>query len=175
MGSDWFKPPADTDTGAAGRIENAACRKALTLAGIAPAGVAADAGLGAPHTARFTFAALREFCDFPADARVTAEPPDEVGKILTKFRKTRLFVAWLDYEADDPAAKRGSRAMLFKGLTWGVSVLYEKDPATPDPDDRPFIACGRPERDLRIEPYVGWLRHVGWSSADAAEVRDDDF
>lgn len=173
-GDNWFKPPpADFGGSAAARIENAACRKALQLAGIPPARVVSEAGLGATHTAQITFAALREFAEFPVVARVTSETPDEVGKILTKFPKTRLYVAWLDLENDDPESR--DRALVFKGLTWGVSVLYEKTSA-PDPDDRPYVACGRPDRDLRIEPLAGWLRQIGWcSDDDSADTRQDDF
>jgi hypothetical protein len=116
---------------------------------------------------------LREFAEFPTVPRVTSEVPDEVGKILAKFHKTRLYVAWLDLEADDSTGN--DRALVFKGLTWGVSVLYEKT-STPDPDDRPYVACGRPARDLRIEPFAGWLRHTGWQFAgDDTAAGQDDF
>lgn len=166
--NDWFKPPpADAGRNPAARLENAACRKALTLAGVPAARVAQQAGLGATHAAHLTFAALRAFADFPCAPHVTAENPDEVGKILTQFRKTRLYVAWLGFEEDVPDVTPGTRAMIFKGPTWGVSVLYEAPNSefhrfVTDPDDRPYVVCGRPDRELRIQPYVGWLHGVGW-------------
>lgn len=180
MSDNWFKPPStDSGRGPAARLENAACRKALTLKGIPVAQVAQQAGLGATHTAHITFHVLREFAEFPTvEPIVLAEAPDEIGKILVKFRKTRLYAAWLSHEADYPDLSVDSRAVLFKGLTWGVSVLYaapanEFDRFVDDPTDRAYIVCGRPDRELRIQPYIGWLQGIGWlDSSPEQEIED---
>lgn len=179
MKNDWFKPPLDSGKGPAARLENAACRKALALKGIAATQVVKLAGLGAPHTAQLTFDLLCAYAEFPTIVpSVFGEAPDEIGKILTKFRKTRLFAAWLSLEADRSEVPEGQRAILFKGLTWGASVLYDSPNSeyarfVPDPEDRPYVVCGRPDRELRIQPYVGWLHSIGWlDSSDEQESED---
>jgi hypothetical protein len=176
MSNDWFKPPAmDASKGPAARLENSACRKALTLKQIPPTSVTKLAGLGASHTAQLTFHILHEFADFPSVPSVMPETPDEIGKILTKFRKTRLYAAWLSLEADRPDVREGQRALLFKGLTWGASVLYDVPVGrAADPEDRAYIVCGRPDRELRIQPYTGWLYGIGWLDAPP-ELEPEDF
>lgn len=181
MGSDWFKPPPlDAGKGPAARLENAACRKALTLNNVPAARIAQEAGLGATHTAQFTFHVLQQFADFPTVVTaVMTETPDEIGKVLTRFRKTRLYAAWLSLEDDNPDMQPGTGAVLFKGMTWGVSVMYDAPNSeyhrfVQDPADGAYVVCGRPDRELRIQPYVGWLHGIGWLEA-TPEQESEDF
>lgn len=173
MSNDWFKPPKGPTGDPAGRLENTVCRKALTLAGLGAASVVRQAGLGAPHTARLTFQALRAHCEFPADPRVVTTPPDEIGVVLTKFRRSRLYVAWLGLEDDEPDTEPGTRAMIFKGPTWGAAVLYEPRQGSPPIGGDPYITCGFVGRDLVIQPYTGWLRTIGWIQTEHDDNQHD--
>lgn len=156
MGSNPFsRPPKGRGPDEKGRVEDAACRAALRMAGLSAGGIASQAGQGPAD--RLTFAILDLYTEFPANPVVTGVEPDSVLHLMYRFQKSALFEAWL--AADGPSA------LVFRGGEMGVGVMT---PLKGKPD-RPCVVTGRGGRGevFAVETFAAWCRSLGWGTVEA--------
>lgn len=156
----WTNDPPDPHTSRATRVEHNACQTALRAAGIPVWRVRNAAGLERVDSG-LTFSHLVEYASFPVLPSVTAEPLDDVQKLLLKFDKTRLYAAWLAAWDARPQDRVGQRYLVAHGADTGLVVVTDSQ----RPDDRPHLYVGHAS-DLRltVEPFSAWVKSLHWPS-----------
>ena len=148
------------------RIEDALCRRALSLVNISP-GQAIAAALGPGKNCNYiTFQMLRSGLQFPASPGIADIPGGEhcmPTDMVLSFKKSKLWQAWNQtWEAGLPSKEvpvMAFRAPPMWGHGWTYAVAYHGVAPM-----RPHFCLGHQVGlVLIVEPFNGWVRGLDWN------------